>query len=333
MRIFARVQFRLLWCLLVAWLMSVCLPQAAWAELITVTITGTVDRGTDVTGVFLSPNTSFTGQNFTLVFTFDDSKGTETVENCAGVPCGSGDSGSTYTDAPGAPLTSLSPGTAVLTINGISFAFGTSSALTSSYSTVGRFLPFEGNPGSVSFDIDDYYPNGGAGVSATIFPASGTPPLSTNYDWRSPFTDSQLASDGVGGNNGAVNLGSLAITFSNPAIQASADLNFNSITVSGGSPSASEPAKTLGNAPATRRARAPAAIQSASAPAICSSRSPIIKQPDPTSSALRATTTASAASNHLRSFARHRTGARIMTAISELCRRLQSLRNGRTASN
>ena len=248
MRIPARAQFRLLWCPLIAWLVSACLPKVAEAELVTVTITGTVDRGTDVTGVFLSPNTSFTGQSFTLVFTFDDSKGTETVQNCAGVPCGSGDSGTTYTDAPGALLSSLSPGTAVLTINGISFAFGTSSALTSSYSTVGRFLPFEGNPGSVSFDINDYYPNGGAGVFATIFPASGTPPLSTNYDWRSPFTDSQLATDAAP-NNGAVNLGSLAISLSNPAIQANANLNFTSITVSsgGGSTTPSEPAKTLGN--------------------------------------------------------------------------------------
>jgi YD repeat-containing protein len=242
--------------------MSVCLPNVAEAAIITVTITGTVGSGTDTSGVFGPPNTDLTGQNFIVVFTFDDSKGTETVNNgitnsssiCGGsgsVLCESEDAGATY---PGTSqqASQLSPGTAVLTINGISYSFGTSSAIPSSInnypatsSSVSRVVPPAGS--EAQFVVGDVYPpvsvnlsSGYDKVDVAIFPPAGDT-LSTNYDWRSPFTDSQLGTDS--------DISSFTIQFySNTAPQAVGYLIPTSITVSsGGSTTASEPAKTLGD--------------------------------------------------------------------------------------
>jgi hypothetical protein len=50
-------------------------PQAAEANQVTATITGTVRSGTDVTGVFVRAGANLAGYPFSLVYIFDDSKG------------------------------------------------------------------------------------------------------------------------------------------------------------------------------------------------------------------------------------------------------------------
>ena len=101
---------------LIAWFLTMCLPEHTSAAQIVVHITGTVNYGIDETGVFGSPNANLVGERFTLVYTFDDTKVQDTPVYCTGgVPCGSSASGTGPS----------SPGTAVLTIGNGSFRFGT----------------------------------------------------------------------------------------------------------------------------------------------------------------------------------------------------------------
>ena len=66
-------------------LAGACLSQAAFADYITATITGTMNSGTDTTGVFgFTPGTSLTGLSYTLEVTFDDTLGNQTAGGCGG---------------------------------------------------------------------------------------------------------------------------------------------------------------------------------------------------------------------------------------------------------
>lgn len=87
--------------------------QWADASIVTTTITGTVNGGVDNTGIF-GPPSELNGQNFKLVFTFDDTKGKQESSFC-----------STFITNEGqlAPLSS--PGTAVLQIGSGTWEFGT----------------------------------------------------------------------------------------------------------------------------------------------------------------------------------------------------------------
>jgi hypothetical protein len=78
-------------CPVIAWFVILGLPHLATAQLVTVTITGTVEGGFDQTGVFgFAPNSNLAGQDYTLVFTIDGSKGQQGVYlNSYGAPDGS----------------------------------------------------------------------------------------------------------------------------------------------------------------------------------------------------------------------------------------------------
>ena len=156
------------------------LPTIAEAAQVVVTITGTLNGGMDQTGVFGAAHTDLTGKAFKLVYTFDDTKGQETVSNCNGVPCVSVVTGA------GAS----SPGTAVLTIGGGSFSFGTFNGGADANSEVSQSAP--PNYSSVYYLVNEHSTYFSAAVEISISPASGTPPLTTNYDWRGSFSDSQL---------------------------------------------------------------------------------------------------------------------------------------------
>ena len=56
--------------------------QWADASIVTTTITGTVNGGVDNTGIF-GPPSELNGQNFKLVFTFDDTKGKQESSFCS----------------------------------------------------------------------------------------------------------------------------------------------------------------------------------------------------------------------------------------------------------
>jgi uncharacterized protein (TIGR03437 family) len=157
--------------------MTAGVPQTARAAIVTTTITGTVVSGTDSTGVFgFAPNTSLAGQSFTLVFTFDDTKGMPYVTDCSvGVPCLSG-----ITSTP-----TSNPGTAVLQIGSGTYTFGT---LPGTLSLVERAVAPE--PNIVDYAVED---GSSDGVDVELVAAAGTV-LTTDYNWEDPLSDSQLLS-------------------------------------------------------------------------------------------------------------------------------------------
>ncbi len=60
-------------------------PQSAFANYVQHTLTGTMNSGTDVTGVFgLPPGTNLTGLSYTLEVTYDDTVGSQSSGTCSG---------------------------------------------------------------------------------------------------------------------------------------------------------------------------------------------------------------------------------------------------------
>jgi uncharacterized protein (TIGR03437 family) len=70
----------------ILWSMSLLGAFPAFAATVTITITGTVQSGTDFSGVFGSASANLAGQSYTLVFTFDDTKGKPFSQSCVGGP-------------------------------------------------------------------------------------------------------------------------------------------------------------------------------------------------------------------------------------------------------
>src|SRR5579883_2080060 len=148
------------------------LACTAQAHIITITITGTISSGDDLTGVFLSGCTqynpcSLAGQPFTLVFTFDDSLGQQFFGT-----------GISYIQATAAS----NPGTAVLTIHGNSFEFaapGRPAPITSSVQSDAP--PARDDAYSVSASDD------GSSVAGTLNPAAGYS-FGNSADWRTSFS-------------------------------------------------------------------------------------------------------------------------------------------------
>jgi hypothetical protein len=155
------------------------------AAIITMTFTGTVDTGTDITGVFgLGPLASLDGRSFTLVYTWDDTKGTQSTLNA-----GSGICGSEITNS-----ATSNPGTAVLTIAKGSFTFGT---------TTGPSSHAERLVGYCSGDIDDAVQDStGSQASGQFtldqvdaefgYPGSGSTIPTTDYHWQDDFSATGL---------------------------------------------------------------------------------------------------------------------------------------------
>jgi hypothetical protein len=90
---------------------------AADASIVTITVTGTVASGVDNTGVFgFGRLYDLSGHTFNLVYTFDDTKGTQSLgDSATGQACGTA-----ITSAP-----TSNPGTAVLQIGTGTWTFGT----------------------------------------------------------------------------------------------------------------------------------------------------------------------------------------------------------------
>jgi hypothetical protein len=159
------------------------------ASQVTFTITGTVLGGIDQTGVFgFSPETSLDGQSFLLVYTFHDQIGQESMLSFNGIPYESSVTGTG----------SQSPGTATLTINGVSFMFGRLPAKytgTTVSSTATRNVRLTGASASNSAeeDVEDFYLRVGHGiednyVNTRVAVQTSGAPMTTDYDWRSSFT-------------------------------------------------------------------------------------------------------------------------------------------------
>ncbi len=136
---------------------------------ITVTVTGTITSGTDVTGVFGSPNTDLTNDPVTVTYNLYDTVGTNTVVSCSqNTPCGS------TLQANGVN----SPGSVIVQVNGVSVTFGDLFNV-----DVARYISPAPSP-YLEFDAGD-----GGFHSADVYlsPAASTPPWTTDYNWEDSF--------------------------------------------------------------------------------------------------------------------------------------------------
>ena len=181
----------------------------AQAALVTATITGIVlsafDSGPNGQGAF-GPAGSLNGKSFTLVYTFDDTKGTQSIKPNYSEIRGSGSS---------------SPGTAALTIGSgsVNYPMPVQSGF-SSYAT--RAINISPQGQTVAFYVY-------SAISVSLNPETGT--LFTNsYDWHSPFS---YTYSGYSGNYGNIIFSYIQYIPGKGYISAQGTLNAKTITVSG----------------------------------------------------------------------------------------------------
>jgi len=166
--------------------------NSAQASIVTATLTGTVlgtDSGTNGQGVFgpASPTNSPLSGSFTLVFTFDDTLGQQS-SGPSGVP-------PYYSSIQGTGA--ASPGTAVLTIGGVSVSFpGPGSSVASNSSSAYRSVS---SAQTVTFAVQGSSTTIVDSVQASLMPDQGTV-FTTDYNWESSF--SYTYSGSGGGNSG-----------------------------------------------------------------------------------------------------------------------------------
>jgi hypothetical protein len=146
---------------------------------IVVTVTGTLSGGADGAGIF-NAGKSLDGLPFELVFRFDDSKGMALVPNQS---CPTSGSGITA-------IQGSSPGTAVLTVNGVSHEFGkTRGAKSMAYRSIASWCSESG----LRFEVDE----GSMGYFNTVVnviaePQEGTRSLTQETSWRAPLSTTAI---------------------------------------------------------------------------------------------------------------------------------------------
>jgi hypothetical protein len=201
---------------------SCAAAPCAHASIITMTFTGTVNTGNDITGVFgMGPVSSLSGQSFTLVYSFDDTKGTQSTINPGSGICGT-EIMSTSTS---------NPGTAVLTIGKGSYTFGTiaGGATSSAERLIGSVCS-----GYLDAKVTDTQGSQSAGnfISDSInalfgYPGSGSTIPTTDYHWQDDFSATNLA-------NGAGLFQIYAEASDAITDEANGTLIANNITITGG---------------------------------------------------------------------------------------------------
>jgi hypothetical protein len=153
------------------------------ASVVTMTVTGTVASGTDMTGVFGTANANLTGETFKLTYTFDDTKGT--VHGCAPNGIAIGGTGT------------ASPGTAVLQIGGGTFTFGKTAADAagdSPYSTA----ELCGEPSTISsqdsysYTVEETFGTPATQYVTDVVSVSGAVPAVSNVSWETPLSATQV---------------------------------------------------------------------------------------------------------------------------------------------
>lgn len=168
-------------------------PHKADAQETTVTITGTVQSGTDNTGYFTSPGGSLAGMPFTLTYEFN-AGGTITTNPCTG--------GATNGYSADQNTPTSNPGTGSLQIGGNTFLIGghvgeiTSGAYSFALQYASCFASSVGYGVGVSYGGGQY---GGSSVfgnatAPSIYPATGHV-FTTSADWAAPIT--AAATDGA----------------------------------------------------------------------------------------------------------------------------------------
>jgi hypothetical protein len=141
------------------------MPYGVRANYVDITVTGTVYSGTDTSGMFVGTGANLAGQDFTAIFTFDDTKGTQ------------GSSPTTsYIETSG----SSNPGIVELDIGNGTFIGGRGADANSKASVVYNGIPSDSEYGLL--DGDGSYP-GGSSTEGFVYPASGTE-LTTSANWE-----------------------------------------------------------------------------------------------------------------------------------------------------
>jgi hypothetical protein len=195
-------------------LLSALLPLSSIASQIQITVTGVVGSGVDDSGVFGPQNGDIATEPFSLVFTFDDTKGMQAVETCGGIPyfVSITNTGSS------------NPGTATLTIGSGSFTFGVLNASYGASSEAEKSC----SDAQISLAAGDGYYGDGSGLDGSVSAAPDTT-FGTDPSWDAPFSDSNLyanpASDAT--------LSFEITEFGSTDQEGSGDLIPQSITVSG----------------------------------------------------------------------------------------------------
>jgi hypothetical protein len=166
--------------------------REAVASTVTVTITGTVFSGEDYSGVFgFAPSTDLHGQPFSLVYTFDDTKGAQITNTYGSVVC--------HTSIVNTPTSN--PGTAVLKIgSGTWNLFGTlPGGKASSYATLSDGCGDKSGSVEIAFDVTDVAPyNQGNGDMVGGNVIAVDPTLVGDNTWEYAFTNSKLSPSGMG---------------------------------------------------------------------------------------------------------------------------------------
>jgi len=154
-------------------LLALTVLRQAKAADITITVTGVLTGGWDQLGIFATGKEAqnMGGKPFTLVFTFDDSKGSPSVNG----NCQQGVSGA------GTP----SPGKATLTIGSGSFTFGGDGKFSSSGISRDCGGTFFGM--YVSEKKGSYF-NSAPQLDVRLMPGHGSRSLPAARDWRAPLS-------------------------------------------------------------------------------------------------------------------------------------------------
>jgi hypothetical protein len=165
---------------LIASLFLLATGQMKGAEIV-VTVTGEVVGGAgDFLHIF-GKERNLAGKPVTVVFTFDDTKGKPIpLAGCQGSATGIIGDGEN------------SPGTAVLTINGKSFEFGTHKGR---HSETWREISSGCSTSRIIFHVEDSVGRGKSMIQVNIHPADRGRSLTQNPDWRAPMSATSIEQD------------------------------------------------------------------------------------------------------------------------------------------
>jgi hypothetical protein len=165
-------------------LLLLAIRQMKGAEVV-VTVTGIVRGGSgDMLHIF-GTKRDMTGEPFTVVFTFDDTKGKPIkITQCLGTASGVEGDGED------------SPGTAVLTIAGKSYTFGTTKHR---HSGTWREITTGCAHSHIVFQVDDNTDKYNVNIELNIRPAAGARSFTQDTDWRHPLSFSLDNYDNMSG--------------------------------------------------------------------------------------------------------------------------------------
>jgi len=162
---------------LTAILMMMMFFRPATGPEVVVTVTGILYGGRDDFGIFGMGRVMPKGTPYTLIFTFDDTKGKPMPARCPG--SGSGIVGSGQ----------FSPATAVLTINDKSYGFGNKP---DARSKTWRHTPSVCSESEIGIAVEEGPSSLASGVNIRIGPNRGDGPLTQDGDWRDALSLSRF---------------------------------------------------------------------------------------------------------------------------------------------